>query len=464
MTVPSIPSSSAGGPPSRRRYAVVGLGARSELYREAILGKYAGHSELVALCDSNAGRLKLAQDHARRLAGAQVPGFGPKAFSGMIRKTRPEVVIVTSKDVTHDHYIIRAMGLGCEVITEKPMTIDERRCRAILEAQRETGRRCTVAFNYRYAPARAQVKDLLMSGVIGEVLSVDFHWLLDTHHGADYFRRWHAFEAESGGLLVHKATHHFDLVNWWLSAVPVSVMATGKRVFYLPSTARRLGLRGPHDRCHTCPEAARCPFFLDLGANPSLKAHYLDCESFDGYLRDRCVFRPDIDIDDSMSALVRYDTGARLTYSLNAFNAWEGYLVAFNGAQGRLEHKMEETVYISGDGSVPGAVKADGTYIRIYPLRAPAYEMNLWESAGGHGGGDALMLEDLFGLHPATDPYRRAADQRSGAYSILTGIAANKSIRSGRAVEIASLVSGLDRPDYSPMPAGLGPLRLPVRP
>ena len=52
-----------------------------------------------------------------------------------------------------------------------------------------------------------------MSGVIGNVVSVDFHWLLDTRHGADYFRRWHRNKRNSGGLLVHKATHHFDLVN-----------------------------------------------------------------------------------------------------------------------------------------------------------------------------------------------------------------------------------------------------------
>jgi predicted dehydrogenase len=78
-----------------------------------------------------------------------------------------------------------------------------------------------VTFNYRYSPFRSQVKELLMSGEIGDVLSVDFHWLLNTVHGADYFRRWHSNKAISGGLMVHKATHHFDLVNWWLSDMPV---------------------------------------------------------------------------------------------------------------------------------------------------------------------------------------------------------------------------------------------------
>jgi hypothetical protein len=119
------------------------------------------------------------------------------------------------------------MNAGCDVITEKPMTTDAPQCLQILETCRRTGRRCRVAFNYRYSPPRAQVKDLLMRGEIGDVLSVDFHWLLNTHHGADYFRRWHSQKKISGGLFVHKSTHHFDLVNWWLGAVPVSVAATG---------------------------------------------------------------------------------------------------------------------------------------------------------------------------------------------------------------------------------------------
>lgn len=302
-----------------------------------------------------------------------------------------------------------------------------------------------------------------MDGVIGDILSVDFHWLLDTHHGADYFRRWHSQKAESGGLLVHKATHHFDLINWWLSASPVSVQATGKRDFYTPAMARRLGLESHHERCHTCPEAAKCSFHLSLASNANLRELYLDQESHDGYFRDRCVFRPDIDIEDTMNVSVRYDTGATLAYSLNAFNGWEGYHMAFNGTKGRLEHGVQEQVSVSGDGSVPGALKPEATYIRIFPLRAPAYAVPVREGVGGHGGGDSVMLDDLFSPAPPADRFRRASDERAGAASILTGIAANEAIRTGQTVEIASLVPGLTRPDYTPMPSSTDPLPMPPR-
>ncbi|NOS69205.1 MAG: Gfo/Idh/MocA family oxidoreductase [Verrucomicrobia bacterium] len=443
----------ADGAVRRKRYAVVGVGDRSGMYRGAILKTYAQTSEMVGFCDINLGRLKLAQRKARELAGVEVPIYEAKDFDRMVRETRPDIVIVTSKDATHSRYIIRAMELGCDVVTEKPMTTDEKQCRAILDTQRRTGRNCRVTFNYRYSPHRAQVKDLLMSGVIGDVLSVDFHWLLDTIHGANYFRRWHSNKVNSGGLMVHKATHHFDLVNWWLSAVPVTVQATGKREFYTPQMAKRLGLASHHERCHTCPEKSKCTFAIDLVASQNLKELYFDNEQYDGYFRDRCVFRPDIDIEDTMNVMVRYNTGVTLSYSLNAFNAWEGYAIAFNGTKGRLELKEEEKVFTNKDGSLPRAIKGEGTYIRIYPLRAPAYEVEVWKGEGSHGGGDRVMLEDLFVPGKNADKHQRAADQRSGAYSILVGIAANQSFRSGKAVQIVDLVPRLEMPDYPAMPS-----------
>ena len=204
------------------------------MFTKAIFEKYPERSEMVALCDSNPGRLALDKKTIKDKFGQDIPGYAADDFERMVEETKPDCVIVTTMDAMHDHYIVRAMELGCDVITEKPMTTDEEKCRKILDTQRKTGKMVRVTFNYRYAPPRTQIKDLLMSGVIGDVLSVDFHWLLNLHHGADYFRRWHRNKKNSGGLMVHKATHHFDLVNWWLSTVPEKVYASGHRKFYTP--------------------------------------------------------------------------------------------------------------------------------------------------------------------------------------------------------------------------------------
>jgi predicted dehydrogenase len=446
-------SSSRSSASTRRRYAIVGLGSRHELYQDGIETAHPRWAELVGVCDSNVGRVELAQRRSARNGAPVPPGYLAPDFEVMLRERRPEVVIVTTSDATHHDYLIRAMEAGCDVITEKPMTTDAAKCRQILDARRRTGRTCRVTFNYRYSPPRSQVKDLLMSGTIGDVLSVDFHWMLNTHHGADYFRRWHAEKKNSGGLFVHKSTHHFDLVNWWLGAVPVSVVATGKRHFYTPEMARRMGLSGPHQRCRTCPEKNRCGFFFDLEASAGLKALYLENENHDGYWRDRCVFRPEIDIEDTLNALVTYDTGATLSYSLNAFNAWEGYTIAFNGTEGRLEHSIVESVYVNGIETVQGGIAQDGVRIRVIPLRGAGYEIEPWSAEGDHGGGDRLLLDDIFLPEPAADKYLRAADERAGACSILVGVAANRSLETGAMVRVADLIGDVPTPEYPPVRA-----------
>jgi hypothetical protein len=199
---------------------------------------------------------------------------------------------------------------------------------------------------------------------------------------------------------------------------------------------------------------------LDIAGNDSLKVLYFDQEGHDGYYRDQCVFSSRIDIEDSLALAVEYRNGVRMSYSLNAFMPWEGYFVVFNGSKGRLEHKTEETVYINADGNVPGAVKPEGTWIRIYPHFSSAHEVPVWDAIGGHGGGDELLLKDVFQPSNGPDPYMRRADHRSGAWSILTGIAANVSLKEKRPVSTDELLPDLELPDYSPMPNGSEPLSL----
>jgi len=427
----------------KKKYAIVGLGGRSEMYQSSVLKKYACSSTLVGLCDKNKGRLALRVAQAKT-AGTDVPGYSDRQFDRMIKETRPDCVIVCTKDSFHHKYIVRAMELGCNVISEKPMTTDEKKCQQIIDTQKKTGKKLTVTFNYRYAPPRTQVKELLMSGVIGNVQSVDFHWMLNVHHGADYYRRWHRNKRNSGGLMVHKATHHFDLVNWWLDSVPERVFASGHRSFYVPQTARELGLTRRAERCHDCRHIKTCPFSLDMKKHKGMKELYLDCEQYDGYYRDKCVFSADIDIEDCMNVVVDYVSGVKMSYSLNSFMPWEGYQICFNGTKGRLEHKCEETVYINADGSVPGALKKEGTWIRVFPHRKPAYSVDLWTGEGGHGGADPRMLDYIFDpKNQEKDKYRRAANHKAGTYSILTGIAANKSMKTGQPIKIKGLVTGV---------------------
>ena len=424
----------------KKRYAIVGLGGRARMYYEALVTRFAETSDLVGFCDVNRTRIDFANQVIREAGGAElVPAYGIDQFDRMIAERNPDVVIVTSIDRTHHIYITRSMELGCDVITEKPMTIDEVKCQAIIDALKRTKRHLRVTFNYRYAPHTTKVRELLMDGVIGEIHSVHFEWLLDTVHGADYFRRWHRDKRNSGGLLVHKATHHFDLINFWLATQPKTVFAMGDLKFYGRENAERRGITRFYSRAHGSDHAKDDPFALQLEDSSTLTALYLDAEHEDGYYRDQSVFGDGISIEDTMGVLVRYRNNAIMSYSLNAYMPWEGYRVALNGSKGRMQVLVVEGSYVNAEGTLSAEGLSKTRKITVFPIWAPSYDVEIPEAVGGHGGGDTPLLEDIFGpTHE--DRFNRAASHVDGAMSILTGIAANISIRTGRPVEVGDLV------------------------
>jgi predicted dehydrogenase len=431
---------------AKKRYVLVGTGVRARNFIIPLVENFREDGELVGLCDLSPTRMAY---YNRQLAGElqfhEVPTYDAKQFEQMITEQRADCVIVTSKDATHHEFIIRALRKGCDVITEKPMTVDADKTRQILDAVKETGRKVQVAFNYRWSAHRTKVRELLMAGTVGRITSVNVEYLLNTNHGADYYRRWHATMADSGGLLVHKSTHHFDLVNWWIDAIPEQVFAFGKLDFYGRENAIARGDKAltEYERYTGEPKAASDPFNLDMSQIESYKALYLDAERDSGYIRDRNVFRAGIDIYDNMSVLVRYRTGVQLNYSLVSFSPREGMRVTINGDRGRIEYSEFQDTHILKNGEkAPEPSGTDKGYetIRVYPLFKPSYEVPVQKLPGGHDGSDPILSEQMFSAHPPKDPFNRRAGHEQGAASILIGIAANQSITSNRPINIADLV------------------------
>lgn len=442
----------------RVKYAIVGTGGRARMFIDAILQRFSSDGELVAFCDISQTRMNW---HNRRiekeLACSPRPTYRADEFDRMVRECKPNVIIVSSPDYTHHEYIARAMRLGCDVISEKPMTIDAGKANVILQTMRDTGRKLRVTFNYRYMPLATKVRELVASGVIGRPMAVSFNWLLDTRHGADYFRRWHREKDKSGGLLVHKATHHFDLVNWWIASYPKTVVAMGGLKFYGRENAIARGdeqlTRYP--RYTGEPAAASDPFALmiDGRLNPGeprkwvsdgMRGLYYEAESETGYIRDRNVFDPGINIEDTMSVMVTYKSGTILNYSLVAYSPWEGFQVAITGERGRIEVLEREGSHIiagQSDSELSEAQQHGAQRsIVLHRMFEEPRQIETPLATGGHGGGDPVMLEQIFSSRPPVDPYNRAANYSDGAASIAVGICANESMRTGRVVQCEDLI------------------------
>ncbi|MDI4649684.1 Gfo/Idh/MocA family protein [Cohnella hashimotonis] len=396
-----------------KTYVIAGAGSRSlYMFAKPMASEWSDLIKLAGVYDKNPVRAELLSK-----ACGHIPVY--RTFQDMLAQTKPDVVLVATADHTHHTYIIEALRAGCDVISEKPMTIDEDKCRAILQAEKDSGRKVTVTFNLRFSPYFAQVKQLIADGAIGDVYHMQLEWFLDRRHGADYFRRWHSEMKNSGGLLVHKSTHHFDIANWWIDSAPAEVHAFGSRRVYGDRRANK------GDRCLTCDFKQSCEFYLDAEQDPFLKQYYLQAEQEDGYIRDRCVFDDRIDIYDNMSVNVRYKSGALLTYSLIAYSPYEGWRASINGSQGRLELA---NVYRNADMS-PG----DSNWIKLIRNDGTVENIEVRVSAEGHGGGDAKLRKALFEGNLA-DPLGQQAGSLAGAQSLLIGALANRSIAEGRSL------------------------------
>jgi predicted dehydrogenase len=425
----------------RVKYAAVGTGGRIPMFIDPIVSRFRDCAELVGLCDPSRVRRTYHQQRLISQYGApEVPTYDD--FDRMLAEQKPDVVIVCTPDYLHHHYIVRSLEFGADVVSEKPLTIDADKWRQIYDAVQRTGRRVRTTFNLRWGPGSSKVRELIAAGEIGRVRHIDFEYFLDTSHGADYFRRWHSYKKYSGGLLLHKSTHHFDVLNWWLDAIPSRVFAEGGLVFYGKKNAVERGDEAltRYPRYTGTPEAAADPFRLTLDSDPQLKALYLDAEEETGYIRDQNVFRDGIDIEDSMSLIIKYRTGAVVSYSLNAYSPREGFRASISGDRGRIEYEEAHAGHVI-KGDEKAGPEGDGFATRLILQKhfGEPREIAVPRLEGGHGGGDPLLQEQIFSLNPPPDPLMRSAGHEQGAASLLIGAAANVSMASGQPVEVNDL-------------------------
>lgn len=426
------------GATKKLKVTLVGTGVRGiSFWGKRLVEQYPDKLEFVGLCDINPGRVK----YAKEFMGVSCNTYTD--FDKMLKETKPDLVIVCTKDANHHEFIVKGLDFGADVLTEKPLTIDEDKCRQIVAAEKRNKKNLIVGFNYRWSPYMTKIKELLHNGAIGEVTSVDFNWYLNTHHGASYFRRWHGMMDGGGSLWVHKATHHFDLLNWWLDDTPEEVFAYGALEHY--------GKNGPFrgENCRTCQHKNDCKYYWDITKdNHSMKV-YVENEKYDGYIRDACLYREEIDIYDKMSAQIKYKSNVIANYSLTTYSPFEGWKIAFNGQKGRIEawldipwmnnenidqekrHAMEMTQAKNEDSNIEPLI--------LFKNWEKYETINVISEKAGHGGGDRRLHDKIFANPSAADPLNHSAGLRDGVMSIMVGIAARRSIESGKPIKISDL-------------------------
>ncbi len=292
---------------------------------------------------------------------------------------QPDVVIIASPDFAHQDQIVSALNIGVCVVSEKPMCLSDAESIRVLAALDASDAALFVAHNFRYVNVHETIKSLLDEGAIGRPVQVMFTYHLSRAHGKSYLERWHRRHENSGGLQITKATHHFDLFNWWLDSGAREVVAFGGR----------------------------------------------------RYFRDDADVPTDADIGDSIDCLIRYEAGAVVSYSLRGASSWEGYELSIAGTEGTISTKFLTK-------TDPVSHATEDHRIEIRSMFGKSHVLRIPRESGGHGGADARLANRLFQRSDLLATIRELSNAQEAARAVSIGDAVTRSIRSRASVLVAS--------------------------
>ncbi|NUR89440.1 MAG: Gfo/Idh/MocA family oxidoreductase [Nonomuraea sp.] len=419
-----------------KRYVVCGLSNRG--LASFVLPLLEAGETVAGVVDPDRARVDAFNAGVLPEGREPLPWYAPDDFDRMVDDLAPTTVIVTSPDHTHADYILAALARDLDVISEKPVVTTAADARRVLEAERDSKGSVLVTHNMRYIPRHRQIKRLIQDGRLGRITHVALDYHVDVRHGASYFLRWNRLRELSGGLSIHKGCHHLDLVSWWIGAAPEQVFAYGALNYYGPGSPHQP--RRADGEPYTGAELREHdPYFqaqAGSGAFPEQGAGRTGLYGLayeHQYPADTYLYDAEIDIEDTYSALVRYEGGASLAYSLDFSSPWEGYRVVISGTHGQIESRHGRTP----DGTpLPGS-----DTFTFSPLFGPQETVEVQVSEGGHEGADPLLRNDLFG-EPTEQSLREGlpADAWQGALAVATGEAIWRSAVESRPVDIAELL------------------------
>jgi predicted dehydrogenase len=384
------------------RLGVVGCGQRGEVFVKA--ARHVESVRLVALCDSEESRLRNFRDMFS--LGSEI------ALHTELGDFLQEVdaVVVCSPDTTHRDVAVASLQAGRHLLLEKPMALNAMDCRGIVDAAKTSRGVAQLGFVLRSTRFYRTVKEIIDSGVLGQVMSIQASEFLNVMHGAAYMRRWHRKSANAHSLLLAKSSHDLDLICWFAGAYPVRVASFGGSDFFMPE-------KQPATHCSKCPEREGCPYAFD-GMYVTMTPEAAADPSRFGY--DLCVYNADKDVADNQVCIFEFENRIRATFQLQMFYpgpSTRKLLIA--GTGGYLEGCMET-------GELELRRSTDGSIEKIDA--SP-------DNTSGHGGGDIRILEDfLAAIRCGGDP---AADLAAGLAATVIAEAVERARREGSVVGIS---------------------------
>ncbi|MBI5831196.1 MAG: Gfo/Idh/MocA family oxidoreductase [Armatimonadetes bacterium] len=313
-------------------------------------------------------------------------------YRRLLERDDIDAIAVTSPDFCHEEHAIAALSAGKHVFCEKPLAITIDGCDRMLKAYADSGLRLMCGFNMRYMNIFRVMKEVIDSGVIGEVKAAWVRHFVG-YGGHFYYHDWHATRRNATSLLLQKGAHDIDMIHWLTGRYTQRVAAFGGLDYY--------GGDKPNDLiCPECDEKRTCP----------------DCQSaWPGH--ELCAFREEIDVEDNQTMIMMLEGGIKASYLQCHFTPDYHRNYTIIGTEGRVENsEPENKVWVKLRRRFGYKSLSDREYT-VKPAE------------GGHGGADPVICEDF--LDMVLDGKAPIATALAGRMSVATGCQGAASLRQG---------------------------------
>ncbi len=358
-----------------------------------------------------------------------------------------DFIINGTMDHQHVPTAVPLLECGYHMLLEKPFATSEEEMARLVGVARQQQSIVSVCHVLRYAPFYAAIRQKVIEGAIGEIISVQAVEHVSYHHMAVGFIRgkWSRTDYCHSPMLMAKSCHDLDLITWMKSGVaPVRVCSAGSNFQFRPE-------RAPADagtRCLVdCPIEAECLY--------SARKHYIDHpERWAFYVWDslehieeptiedklaslrtspygQCVWKTDMDVVDHQSVVIEFADGCTATLNMIGGSAKPSRSIHLVGTHGEIQGNLEDSTFaLRHIDPRPGSEYGE----EIIDVNIHG---DMTGAQGGHGGGDMRLVADFLALLNGAPPSISSTSIEDSISGHRIGFCADRSMRTGQTISLA---------------------------
>lgn len=390
------------------KVGVIGTSKRAGSYFRHLSREVADAVQVAALADPDT-------DNRRKFEKLICPDSGPRHYSSgtamLNEEEELDAVVIASPNAFHAEDAVQVISRGIPLLLEKPVAISVADCARLWEAHQRTPRsNIFVGFVLRYTPFYVKVKEIVGSGILGGILTIDVDESVGTYVTSVLHQGWRRHDTTSGGFIVEKCCHDMDIINWLVSATPERVFSIGRRTHFVPRPASERHSRFdvvdvPRGDMDYGDAGVESKFFVPGGGSP---------------------YDISADSPDHQAVMIEYSQGTLCTLTAVMGQPRPTRRIRIYGSNGSLSGDIEESritidmPHRTGNGWAREEIRVDA-------------------EATGHHGGDTVIQDAFWSTVTGGESVGSRAGVKEGIESVLVGIAAEQARASGQPVLMSPL-------------------------